>query len=90
MTKLSACAHCGAEIQSDATFCRHCGSSDSDGWSDEADVSSFSTADNDEYDYDEFIANEFGDGSRHTTTPVLWRFVAVILLFMFFVGLLFF
>ena len=83
------CPHCGGEIKSDATFCRHCGSSDSDGWKDEyGDL-----ADDDDAEYDQYIRENFpedGISGAHTNlkTKAHWRLVAVILLLLFFFGYL--
>ena len=74
----ASCPHCGAEISDDARFCRHCGSSDADGWSDEADV-----AVDDDFDYDEFVEQHFSDGLTNTQISPIWRFVAVLLLVSF-------
>lgn len=72
------CPHCGADIREDAKFCRHCGSSEADGWSDEADYSS-----EDDFDYDEYVAENLSGGVTNTKTSPLWRFVAVVLLLIF-------
>ena len=79
-----ACPHCGAEIDADATFCNQCGSSESDGWKDE-DVE----VGIDEFDYDEFVADNFSDSNMNAQTHPLWRWVAVVLLLAFVLGLLF-
>jgi uncharacterized membrane protein YvbJ len=70
------CPHCGAEIPADAKFCRHCGSSDSDGWRDEDPHD----AHDDDFDYEEYVQREFPDTVANTQTPPLWRLVAVVLL----------
>jgi hypothetical protein len=77
------CAHCGGEIPADAIFCRHCGSSESDGWRDNEE--GFADSHDDDFDYDEFVENEFADdGVSHALTnqktKSIWRLVAVILL----------
>ena len=82
MTEYVACPHCGAEIREDAHFCRHCGSSDADGWRDEVDT------DVDDFDYDQYVAENFPQNTLQTSTPWLWRAVAVILLLMFLLGFL--
>ena len=78
------CPHCGEEIREDAGFCRHCGSSDADGWRDEYDT------DVDEFDYDDYVADEFSTTVANTRTRPLWRLVAVVLLIVFTFGYLFF
>ena len=78
------CPHCGGEIRSDAKFCRHCGSSESDGWRDEYE------SDDEEFDYDDYISEEFGTSVTNTRTRPLWRLVAVVLLILFTGGYLLF
>lgn len=72
----TACSHCGGEIKASATFCRHCGSSDSDGWSDGEE--GYET--DDDFDYEGFVEDNFGESDANVRTPVHWRTVAVILL----------
>ena len=71
----TACPHCGAEIDAHAKFCRHCGSSDSDGWRDESE-----SWDDDEFDYDEYVEREHGTSVANTETKAIWRLVAIVLL----------
>jgi uncharacterized membrane protein YvbJ len=78
------CPHCGAEIRDDARFCRDCGSSDADGWQDEYgdDVG------DDDFDYEEFVEENFSGRATNTRTRPLWRLVAVVLLLAFLFGTL--
>ena len=70
------CPHCGADISADAEFCRHCGSSDADGWRDD-----FPAGDEDDgFDYDAFVDENFSSGMTNTRIAPLWRLVAVLLL----------
>lgn len=83
------CPHCGGEIAVDAKFCRHCGSSDSDGWRD--DEEGFADSYGEDFDYDEFVQDEFaGEDISHpltnTKTKTGWRLVAVILLLLALLG----
>lgn len=56
---MNTCPHCGAELKSGATFCRHCGSDKNTGWKDGAEF-----ADEELPDYDEILENEFGEDSQ--------------------------
>jgi endogenous inhibitor of DNA gyrase (YacG/DUF329 family) len=73
------CPHCGAEISANANFCRHCGSSDADGWRDD----SAEADDEDDFDYDAFVEQNFSSGVTNTRVAPLWRFVALLLLLAF-------
>ncbi len=65
------CPHCGAVLAGGANFCRECGSSDTDGWSEEIDTGE------DDFDYDDYIADEFSESGLNRQTPAIWRWVAV-------------
>jgi hypothetical protein len=84
MPEMTACPHCGGEITADAKFCRHCGSSESDGWRDEWET------DVDDFDYEEYIADNFDSGPHRTSIAPLWRLVALVLLVLFLLGFLLF
>lgn len=79
MSDSTACPHCGADIRSNARFCRHCGSSDSDGWRESDDYGN----DEDDFDYEQFVEENFSEGVTNTQTRPLWRLVAVVLLLLF-------
>lgn len=76
------CPHCSGEIKVDATSCRHCGSSDADGWSEPTDGG---WDDSDEFDYDDYVRQNHADedspaGIQWTALPPLWRWTAVAIL----------
>tara|TARA_R110002049_G_scaffold4601_5_gene32144 strand:+ start:211626 stop:211892 length:267 start_codon:yes stop_codon:yes gene_type:complete len=73
----TACRHCGEVIESRANFCRHCGSSEQDGWRDD-DYDELLA--DDDFDYDEFVRDEFSGSTVNMRTSALWRWVAFILL----------
>ena len=79
------CPHCGAEISESASFCKHCGSSDEDGWR-EVDSSSFG---DDDFDYDSFVESEFGERGMRSGFPWVWQLISILLLISFSIGLLF-
>jgi hypothetical protein len=86
------CPHCGEEIRADAKFCQHCGSSDADGWRDEyGDDAGDDAGDDvgdDDFDYEEFVEENFAGRATNTRTRPLWRLVAVVLLLAFLFGTL--
>ena len=78
------CPHCGADIRADATFCRHCGSSDSDGWREDW----AGDDEGEDFDYDSFVEEHFSDRLASTTLAPLWRLVVLLLLLSFVVWIL--
>ncbi len=75
MSDFAPCPHCGAEIKAEANFCRHCGSSDADGWSE-----GWADDSEDDFDYEEFVEDNFSPRLTNTNTHPLWRFTAALLL----------
>jgi zinc ribbon protein len=57
------CPHCGAEVPARAKACPECGSDETTGWSDDASAQRLDLPD-DQFDYDEFIKEEFGEHKR--------------------------
>ncbi len=53
------CPNCGADVPRNAKACPGCGSDEKTGWSETAYASGLDLPD-DEFNYDEFVENEFG------------------------------
>lgn len=60
------CPNCGAEVPPRARSCPECGSDESTGWSEEAKVGALGLPD-DNFDYNEFVKEEFGN--QHPLKP---------------------
>jgi uncharacterized membrane protein YvbJ len=75
------CPNCGAEVPPKARACPECGADEETGWSERAAAQRLGLPD-DEFDYDEFVKEEFGDKSRPKRPLIgwLWWVVAVALL----------
>ena len=72
------CPHCGAEVPAAASFCRHCGASEESGWNEsEADLYDHNAgyADDDDFDYNEFITREFADRTSQSTSHKVTRWL---------------
>ena len=81
------CPHCGAEVPRNARACPECGSDEETGWSDNAQSQRLGLPD-EEFDYNEFVKEEFGSGSRRPEIRPrgigwFWWSVAVMLLAVF-------
>jgi hypothetical protein len=61
------CPSCGAKVRVGAKFCRECGASDESGWGEDDSFDDDGTpagyADDDDFDYDDFVRREFPDRS---------------------------
>ncbi len=81
------CPHCGAEVPLKAKVCPECGSDETTGWSEAARASGLGLPD-EEFDYDEFVKEEFGGGqARPRGIGWFWWAAALLLvaLLIFFV-----
>jgi hypothetical protein len=81
------CPNCGADLPPKARACPECGSDEETGWGEAAHVSGLDLPD-DDFDYDEFVAKEFGDPKKKIKPhglPWFWWFVTVALLIGIFV-----
>jgi hypothetical protein len=57
------CPNCGGEVPPKAKACPECGSDEATGWSERAGAQRLDLPD-DEFDYDEFVKEEFGEEKR--------------------------
>ena len=72
------CPNCGAEVPRKARACPACGSDDSTGWSEAAQADNLGLPD-ETFDYDEFVAREFG-GKKPIPRGMHWFWWAVAVL----------
>lgn len=84
------CPNCGAEVPPKARACPECGADEQTGWSERAAAQRLGLPD-DEFDYDEFVKEEFTGVKKAARPPVgwFWWAVAVALLIataMYFLG----
>lgn len=63
------CPHCGADVPRGAKRCRHCGASEDCGWEESTgEYADGAYLDDDDFDYDAFVAREFGSNGTPSTT----------------------
>ena len=77
-----ACPVCGEEIYKGMVACPRCGADDRSGWSSNA----FFEPDFDapgEFDYDQFVAEEFDVPRKKSGKETVWTIVAVLLILVF-------
>jgi uncharacterized membrane protein YvbJ len=77
------CPNCGVDVPRNALACPECGSDEKSGWSESANTGNPDLPD-EEFDYDEFLKDEFGSGAgKPRGISWVWWFVAVILIVLF-------
>jgi hypothetical protein len=82
------CPQCGADLNPRALCCPQCGSDWKTGWSDQATGQRLDLPD-DEFNYEEFVQNEFGDGPKRKGGPGWGGKVLAVLLVLLLVGWVF-
>ena len=84
------CPVCGEWVRRQAAACDCCGACELSGW--KADAEAYDGLDlpagEDDFDYDKFIAEEFGEGRPKRQMNHLWWWVAVLLVIALGYGLL--
>ena len=65
------CPNCGADVPPKARACPECGADEKTGWSERAAAQRLGLPD-DEFDYDEFVKEEFGGPKRHARPRIGW------------------
>jgi len=74
------CPVCGEDVPSKALACPECGADEKSGWNEEAGSYTVDSSE-DEFDYDKFVAEEFGGkGAKKTGVQRFWWVVAVLVL----------
>jgi len=75
------CPNCGAEVPAGARACPECGADEETGWSEKAQGQRLGLPD-DEFDYDEFVREEFGSKEQIRPHGIswLWWIVGIVLL----------
>ena len=82
------CPACGEWVPRGAAACDDCGACAKSGWSGDTHADGLDLPD-DEFDYDDFIAREFGGkSSKQPLTAKIWWWVALALLIVFVIGAL--
>jgi len=64
------CPNCGADVPPKARACPECGSCEETGWSEEVETGNLGLPD-EEFDYQDFVAREFG-GSKPIPRGIRW------------------
>lgn len=76
------CPHCGADVPPNAKACPECGSDENTGWSETAHSDRLGLPD-DEFDYGEFVQQEFGTKRKPRGIKWFWWVIAAVVLVLF-------
>lgn len=82
------CPNCGEWVPRGAVACDECGSCAKSGWSEEAEQDGLDLP-SDDFDYDDFVAREFGGehgGKPNIDKQAFWKAVALVLLVVMVIG----
>ena len=74
------CPVCGEDVPRGALACPECGADHRSGWREDAAVYDGVDAGEDDFDYDRFVAEEFGSSPKPAGTKTIWWVTAVVLL----------
>lgn len=77
------CPICGEEVPRNARACPECGADEETGWKEGADSIGASGVAEDDFDYDRFLEDEFGQPKQKTAMQWIWWAAAAILLVAF-------
>lgn len=81
------CPACGEFVPKGYPACPHCSADDRSGWKEDNSYDGLDLPD-EEFNYDEFIENEFGNSSPGNKLHPLWQITGIVLLVLFILGLL--
>ena len=74
------CPVCGEDVPRNARACPECGACEESGWSEGAEAIDAVGGGSEEFDYDRFVEEEFGQPPRKPAIGWLWWLVALVLL----------
>jgi len=81
------CPNCGADVPRNAKACPECGADEKSGWSESAYAGNLGIQEEDDFDYHEFVKEEFGTGSGRVKPRGIhwiWWVTAIALIALFF------
>jgi hypothetical protein len=73
------CPVCGEDVPRDALACPECGADHNSGWREDADTYDAVDLPDEDFNYDEFVKQEFGS-SRRPAIKTVWWIAAIILI----------
>ncbi len=74
------CPVCGKDIPAKAKSCHHCGACDKTGWNEETTAADGLDLPDENFDYEKFVQDEFGEPRKVRGKAMLWKITATVLL----------
>jgi hypothetical protein len=74
------CPVCGEEVPRNALACRACGADHNSGWRDDAATYDGVDLGEEQFDYEQFVSEEFGTPPKKPALNPLWMITAALLL----------
>ena len=77
------CPVCGEDVPRGSLACPECGADDRSGWREDAESYDATDLPARDFNYDEFVRNEFGSGPKPVGIRMVWWIAAIVLLVAF-------
>lgn len=77
------CPVCGEDVPRGAVACPECGADHNSGWREDAETYDAAGLPDEDFNYDQFVRQEFGAGPRPTTIKPGWWITAILLIVAF-------
>jgi hypothetical protein len=79
----SVCPVCGEDVPPRSLACPECGACHNSGWKEDAEIQDGLDLPEDDFDYDEFVRDEFGGKAKPRGMNVIWWVTGIVLLLFF-------
>ena len=77
------CPVCGEEVRRDAVACAQCGADHNSGWREHADTYDGVDLPEDDFNYDDYVKQEFGSQAKPAGLRTIWWLVGIALIVAF-------
>lgn len=77
------CPVCGEDVPRNALACPECGADHNSGWEKDADAYDGVDLPDDDFNYDEFVKQEFGSQTKPSGIKTVWWIVGIVLIVAF-------
>ena len=74
------CPACGEDVPAKAKACPHCGACGKSGWNEESETYDGLDLPEDDFSYEKFVEDEFGEPRKPRGRELLWKITAAVLL----------